>query len=103
MTIGIIGGGVWGSALAKLFSDQKVLIYTRDKNVMDSINEHHFNPRLKYAVFNENVTATNSLEEISEKEYIFIALPSQKIRSVLENPYFKYAKYICNENIFWSV
>ena len=39
MTIGIIGGGVWGSALAKLFSDQKVLIYTRDKNVMDSIND----------------------------------------------------------------
>ena len=47
MTIGILGGGVWGSALAKLFSDQEVLIYTRDKKVMDSINEHHFNPKLK--------------------------------------------------------
>ncbi len=87
--IGIIGGGVWGSALAKLLSTQKVVIHARDKKIVDSINEHHFNPRLKYAVFNENVTATNSLEEISEKEYIFIALPSQKIRSVLENPYFK--------------
>ena len=49
MTIGILGGGVWGSALAKLFSDQEVLIYTRDKKVMNSINDHHFNPKLKYA------------------------------------------------------
>ena len=88
MTIGIIGGGVWGSALAKLFSDQKVLIYTRDKNVMDSINEHHFNPKLKYAVFNDNVQATDNLEEIIKKNLIFIALPSQNIREVLEKPCF---------------
>ena len=52
MTIGILGGGVWGSALAKLFSDQEVLIYTRDKKVMNSINDHHFNPKLKYVIFN---------------------------------------------------
>ena len=51
MTICMLGGGVWGSALAKLFSDQEVLIYTRDKRVMDSINDHHFNPNYKYAVF----------------------------------------------------
>ena len=79
MTIGILGGGVWGSALAKLFSDQEVLIYTRDKKVMDSINEHHFNPKLKYAVFNDNVRATDDLEEITKKKLIFIALTSQNL------------------------
>ena len=67
MTIGILGGGVWGSALAKLFSDQEVLIYTRDKKVMNSINDHHFNPKLKYAIFNENVKATDDLDEIAKK------------------------------------
>ena len=67
MTIGILGGGVWGSALAKLFSDKEVLIYTRDKKVMDSINEHHFNPKLKYAIFNDNVKATDNLQEIAIK------------------------------------
>ena len=41
--IGIIGGGVWGTALAKLFSDKEVLIYARDQKVVDSINDHHFN------------------------------------------------------------
>ena len=87
--IGIIGGGVWGSALAKLFSNEDILIYARDKKITDSINEHHFNPHLKYAIFNENVSATNSLEEVSKKEFIFIAVPSQNIRSVFESPCFK--------------
>jgi len=92
MTIGIIGGGVWGSALAKLFSDQKVLIYTRDKNVMNSINEHHFNPKLKYAVFNDNVQATDNLEKIVKNNLIFVALPSQNIREVLEKSCFNNLK-----------
>ncbi len=88
MTIGILGGGVWGSALAKLFSDQEILIYTRDKKVMNSINDHHFNPKLKYAIFNDNVKATDDLEEIAKKNLIFIALPSQSIREVLSKTYF---------------
>ena len=89
MTIGILGGGVWGSALAKLFSDQEVLIYTRDKKVMNSINDHHFNPKLKYATFNDNVKATDDLENITKKNLIFIALPAQNIREVLSNSYFQ--------------
>jgi len=89
MTIGILGGGVWGSALAKLFSDQEVLIYTRDKKVMNSINDHHFNPKLKYAIFNDNVKATDDLEEIAKKNLIFIALPSQSIREILSKSYFQ--------------
>ena len=90
--IGIIGGGVWGSALAKLFSSEEVLIYARDTKIKDSINEHHFNPHLKYAVFNDNVKATSNLEEVSKKEYVFIAIPSQNIRSVLETECFKQSK-----------
>jgi len=89
MTIGILGGGVWGSALAKLFSNQEVLIYTRDKKVMNSINDHHFNPKLKYAIFNDNVKATDDLEQITKKNIIFIALPSQSIREVLSKSYFQ--------------
>ena len=89
MTIGILGGGVWGSALAKLFSNQEVLIYMRDKKVMNSINDHHFNPKLKYAIFNDNVKATDDLEEIEKKNIIFIALPSQSIREVLSKSYFQ--------------
>ena len=34
--IGILGGGVWGSALAKLLSNNKVVIYARDKKTVQS-------------------------------------------------------------------
>ena len=37
--IGILGGGVWGSALAKLLSNHKVLIFSRDTKIVGSINE----------------------------------------------------------------
>ena len=83
MKIGIIGGGVWGSAIAKLLSNNKVCIIARDSKIVTSINEHRFNPRLKYAVFNENVSATADLNEANNMDYLFITLPSQKIRDVL--------------------
>ena len=83
MKIGIIGGGVWGSAIAKLLSNNKVCIITRDTKIVKSINEHRFNPRLKYAVFNENVSATADLNEAKDMDYLFLTLPSQKIRDVL--------------------
>ena len=83
MKIGIIGGGVCGSAIEKLLSNNKVCIITRDTKIVTSINEHRFNPRLKYAVFNENVSATADLNEAKDMDYLFLTLPSQKIRDVL--------------------
>jgi len=85
MKIGILGGGVWGGALAKLLSNNKVFLFARDEKVVKSINEHHFNPKLKYVVFNENVSAESDINLISEMDFLFIALPSQIIRDVLSN------------------
>ena len=53
--IGIIGGGVWGSALAKLLSNNKVLIYARDPKIISSINNFKLNFKLKYITFSDNV------------------------------------------------
>ncbi len=83
MTIGILGGGVWGSALARVLSKNKVIIYARDEKIVKSINEHKINPKLKYSSFNENVTATTSLKEIRNVKFLFITLPAQKIREVI--------------------
>ena len=84
MSIGIIGGGVWGSALARLLSQNKVLIYARDQKIVRSINENKLNPKLKYSSFNDNVSATNELNDLKNLEFIIIALPAQKIRSVID-------------------
>ena len=66
-----------------MLSNNKVCIITRDTKIATSINEHRFNPRLKYAVFNENVSATADLNEAKDMDYLFLTLPSQKIRNVL--------------------
>ena len=83
MKIGVIGGGAWGSALTKLLSNNKVFLFARDEKIVKSINDHHFNPKLKYAVFNDNVTATDDLALLNDSDYLFIALPSQSIRDAL--------------------
>ena len=82
--IGILGGGVWGSALAKLLSSSRVYIFARDERIVHSINEHKFNPKLKYAVFNDNVTSTSDLTNLQKLDYLIITLPSQNIREVLK-------------------
>jgi len=83
-TIGILGGGVWGSALARLLSNSSVCIFARDEKIVKSVNEHKFNPKLKYAVFNENVRATLDLTDLQKTDYLVIALPTQNIREVLK-------------------
>jgi len=85
MSIGILGGGVWGSALARVLSQNKVKIYARDENLVKSINDHKINPKLKYSSFNENVSATLSLNDLQNTKYLFIALPAQNIREVIQN------------------
>ena len=82
--IGILGGGVWGSALAKLLSSSRVYIFARDKRIVHSINEHKFNPKLKYTIFNDNVTSTSDLTNLQKLDYLIITLPSQNIREVLK-------------------
>jgi len=74
MSIGILGGGVWGSALARVLSQNTVKIYVRDENLVKSINEHKINPKLKYSSFNENVSATSVLSDLKNLSYLFIRL-----------------------------
>jgi len=81
--IGILGGGVWGSALAKMLSTFKVCIYARDERIVSSINNYKLNPNLKYATFNKNVSSSLNIKDLEDSDYLFIALPAQNIREVL--------------------
>ena len=81
--IGILGGGVWGSTLAKLLSNNEVMIYARDEKIISSINEYKINPKLKYVIFNDNVKATSDISKLKNYDYVFITLPTQSVREVI--------------------
>ncbi len=64
-TVGIIGGGRFGFALAKLIgTNRQVLLYSRRLEIVNTINDNHtFND----VILPDTVSATSSLEEICER------------------------------------
>jgi glycerol-3-phosphate dehydrogenase (NAD(P)+) len=86
-TIGIIGGGAWGTALAQNFANagKSVVIWAREEDVVTSINKNHENtlflPNIK---LHDNISATGSLSVAARADALLIVTPAQHLRSTLE-------------------
>lgn len=88
MKIGLLGGGSWGTALAKLLGEKnyEVIIWAHEKEVVEQINNEHENkvflPDFKLP---ENVKATNDLHQaVKNADMIVNVLPSQFVRNIFE-------------------
>ena len=83
----VIGAGSWGTALAVVAdrAGHRVTIWSRDLDVVETINERHVNPRyLRETSLPENVRATADLDEaVKEARLVVLAIPSHATRSVL--------------------
>ncbi len=86
MRIGLLGGGSWGTTLAKVLGEKghEVIIWAYEEEVAKSINSENENklflPDFKLP---KTVTATNSLQEaIKDVEMLVNALPSTFVRSI---------------------
>lgn len=95
MKITFLGGGSFGTALAKSMTviGHDVLLFVRDQESVRQINEDHINEKyLKGIDLPENLRATNNLEEaLSGREIIVLAVPSSSIRDITEKikPYLR--------------
>ncbi|MEO5774118.1 MAG: NAD(P)H-dependent glycerol-3-phosphate dehydrogenase [Sphingomicrobium sp.] len=85
--LGVIGGGAWGTALAQVAaaSDEHVLLWAREPEVVESINAAHENrlflPNLQLS---PSIRATADLSELSNCEALLVVTPAQHMRTVLE-------------------
>jgi glycerol-3-phosphate dehydrogenase (NAD(P)+) len=88
MKIGLIGSGSFGTALGSLLADKgyDVLMWTRSKDQMDSINQTHKNNKhLSTLLLPEKLRASQDLiEVVKDKDLILSAPPSHVLSDILK-------------------
>lgn len=85
--IGIIGAGAWGTALAQSIanSGRDVIMWAREVDVVESINQHHENTLyLKSVRLNEMIKATHNMHDMEDCDVFLISTPAQHVRKTVE-------------------
>ena len=85
--ITVFGTGSFGTALANVLAENghSVLMWGKNENTVDEINQSHQNKRyLKDVTLIETIKATNQLEQaVNFSDIFLIALPTKAIRDVV--------------------
>ncbi len=87
--IAIIGAGAWGTALAMQFSSnenlQEIAIWSRDAEVANEINQKHTNSGYLPNLLSKKITCSTNVDEVlANAQVVFMVVPSQKTRKILE-------------------
>ncbi len=85
-TVGVIGGGAWGTALAQVCARAgcEVVLWAREAEVVATIATRHENSLfLPGVTLDPTVRATGDLAELSACELILAVAPAQHMRSAL--------------------
>ncbi len=81
----ILGSGSFGTALAKLLARKldSVVIFSREKDSADAINNDHKNPKyLSQVTLPENIRATHGLSDVLSSPLVIFAVPTSATRPV---------------------
>lgn len=83
-TVGVLGGGSWGTAMALAAhrAGSKVMLATRNKNVIAAIQAHRVNDiYLPHVFVDPSIKVTDDMREVCQNEILILAVPSQCMRS----------------------
>lgn len=99
-TISVIGAGGWGTSLSTVLAKNgfSVKIWALERETSDDININHRNSAfLPNIELNENIHATNNLDDFRDETFIITGIPTQFIRSLFINNNFNLKeKHILN-------
>ncbi len=82
----MIGGGAWGTALAQVAAadGQRVILWAREPEVVESINARHVNELFLSSVpLSGSIVATDDLDALREADALLVVAPAQHVRAVL--------------------
>ena len=83
--VSVIGSGAWGTALAILANrtGSHVTLWSRNPNVIEPIRHRRINSSYLPDIFiDPAIVVTDNLDEACDSEMLFLAIPSQYLRSV---------------------
>ena len=86
-TIGVIGGGAWGTALAQVMAagGRDVLLWARETEVVAAINVKNENPTfLSGITLDKNLKATEDIHEAAKRDIVLLVTPAQHMRTTLQ-------------------
>ena len=87
-TVGVIGAGAWGTALAQAMAshDRNVTIWARESEVVEAINTKHENTVFLPGIpLTEKLKASGSLSEVAGMDILLIVTPAQHVRTTLQS------------------
>ncbi|MEB3703087.1 NAD(P)-dependent glycerol-3-phosphate dehydrogenase [Candidatus Bealeia paramacronuclearis] len=87
-TIGVVGAGAWGTALAMAFSRAQceVTLWSLNSGLVEAIETRHENTfRLPGISLNPLIKATTDFQDLKPLDVLVLATPAQKLREFLEN------------------
>ncbi len=83
--IGVVGGGAWGTALAQAAAraGRKVVLWARESEVVESINQQRQNARFLAGIaLDSAIRATGRLEELGQTDAVLLVAPAQHLQGV---------------------
>jgi len=85
-TIGVIGAGAWGTALAQMLASdgRDVILWAYESEVVQAINAGHRNPLyLPSATLAPTIRATGELADLASFDIVLVVTPAQVLGRVL--------------------
>lgn len=88
--IGLVGNGSWGTAIAKILTDngQNIHWWVRNQEAVNHLQDRNHNPHYLTSVrfLPENITPTSNLEEVLNNcDTVIICVPSAYVQQVIES------------------
>ena len=84
-SVGVIGGGAWGTALAQTLrvAGRNVVLWAREAETVADINDRHVNRTfLPGVALDPGLRATGSLSELTALDCVLMVAPAQHVRTV---------------------